>query len=48
VVALENGKTVVAILISIEGGLVRRVFIHADPARLGHLGIHNAEHRAHG
>jgi RNA polymerase sigma-70 factor (ECF subfamily) len=39
VVAIQNGRTVVAILIAIEGGLVRRVFIHADPARLGHLGL---------
>jgi RNA polymerase sigma-70 factor, ECF subfamily len=39
VVALQNGKVVVAILLAVEGGLVRRVFLHADPARLGHLGL---------
>jgi RNA polymerase sigma-70 factor (ECF subfamily) len=38
VVALQNGRAVVAILIAVEGSLVRRVFMHADPARLGHLG----------
>ena len=37
VVAVQNGRVVVAILLAVENGLVRRVFIHADPARLGHV-----------
>ena len=38
-VAMMHGKPVVAILLDVEGGLVRRVFLHADPARLGRVGI---------
>jgi RNA polymerase sigma-70 factor (ECF subfamily) len=37
--AVKDGKPVVAILLAVENGLVRNVFIHADPARLAHVGL---------
>jgi RNA polymerase sigma-70 factor (ECF subfamily) len=39
VVALQQGRPAFAILLAVDGGLVRHVFVHADPARLGHLGV---------
>jgi RNA polymerase sigma-70 factor (ECF subfamily) len=36
-VARQNGRTVAALLRVGADGLIQRVFIHADPARLGHL-----------
>jgi RNA polymerase sigma-70 factor (ECF subfamily) len=38
-VASRDGRIVFAILLAVEIGLLRRVFIHADPERLGHLGV---------
>jgi RNA polymerase sigma-70 factor (ECF subfamily) len=36
-VASRAGRPIAAILLSIAEGKIRRVFIHADPARLGHV-----------
>jgi RNA polymerase sigma-70 factor (ECF subfamily) len=38
-VASRDGKPVVAILLAVADGKIRRVFIHADPTRLGHVGL---------
>jgi RNA polymerase sigma-70 factor (ECF subfamily) len=35
--AFQDGRPVAAILIAVAGTKVRHVFIHADPARLGHV-----------
>jgi RNA polymerase sigma-70 factor (ECF subfamily) len=36
-IATQNGRTVAALLLVVADGRIRRVFIHADPAHLGHL-----------
>jgi RNA polymerase sigma-70 factor (ECF subfamily) len=36
--ALRDGRPVAALLLSVADGKIRHVFIHADPAHLGHLG----------
>jgi RNA polymerase sigma-70 factor (ECF subfamily) len=36
-VASQGGRPFAAILLHVVSGRVRRVFVHADPARLGHL-----------
>jgi RNA polymerase sigma-70 factor (ECF subfamily) len=46
VVAVRNGRAIVAIVLAVDSGLVRRVFLHADPARLGHVGIPTEARRA--
>ena len=38
ILASQNGKTIAAILLSVADGKIRNVFIHADPAHLGHVG----------
>jgi RNA polymerase sigma-70 factor (ECF subfamily) len=43
IVALKDDKPIVAILLAVEGGLVKQVFIHADPTRLGHVGVRTEE-----
>jgi len=40
-VASRGGRPIAAILLSVAEGKIRRVFIHADPARLSHLGAPN-------
>jgi RNA polymerase sigma-70 factor, ECF subfamily len=35
---LRDGRPLAAILLSVADGKIRNVFIHADPARLRHLG----------
>jgi hypothetical protein len=46
ILASQNGKTIAAILLSVADGKIRNVFIHADPAHLGHVGAERpaAEH----
>lgn len=41
VVALREGRAVAAILLAVADGKIRHVFIHADPAHLGHVGAVN-------
>jgi RNA polymerase sigma-70 factor (ECF subfamily) len=36
-IARQNGRIVAAMLLAVADGRVHRVFIHADPAHLGHL-----------
>jgi RNA polymerase sigma-70 factor (ECF subfamily) len=38
IVALQDGQPVLAILVSVGDGKIRRVFLQADRERLGHLG----------
>lgn len=38
ILVLRDGRAYAAILLSVAGGKIRHVFIHADPARLGHVG----------
>ena len=40
-VVTQEGRPIAAILLSIAEGKIRRVFIHADPARLGHISSAN-------
>jgi RNA polymerase sigma-70 factor (ECF subfamily) len=40
-VAMQDGRAVAAILISVADGKIRHLFIHADPAHLGHVGAVN-------
>jgi RNA polymerase sigma-70 factor (ECF subfamily) len=35
---MRDGRPIAALLISVADGKIRRLFIHADPARLGHVG----------
>lgn len=37
--ALREGRTFAALLLSVADGKIRHVFLHADPARLGHVGL---------
>jgi RNA polymerase sigma-70 factor (ECF subfamily) len=37
-VAFRDGRAAGALLVSVADGKIRRVFLHADPARLGHVG----------
>lgn len=39
IVALENGHPVAALLLAVADGKIAHIFIHADPARLAHLGL---------
>jgi len=39
IVALQSGNPVVAILLAVENGRIRRVFLQADPARLKRVGL---------
>ncbi len=39
IVAMQQGRPVVAILLSVADGRIRRVFLQADPARLRHVGL---------
>jgi len=41
IVALQEGRPVVAILLSIADGRIRRVFLQADPTRLKRIGLIN-------
>jgi RNA polymerase sigma-70 factor (ECF subfamily) len=41
IIAMREGQAVAAILLSVVDGKIRNVFIHADPARLGHVGLPN-------
>lgn len=46
IVALDEGRPVVAILLAVAEGRIRRVFLQADPARLKRIGlIHRAPAR---
>ncbi len=38
IIVLRNQRPYTAILLSVADGKIRHVFIHADPARLGHVG----------
>ncbi|HEY8087248.1 MAG TPA: hypothetical protein VIF09_05375, partial [Polyangiaceae bacterium] len=38
VLAMREGRVVVAILLSVADGRIHNVYIHADPAHLGHVG----------
>ncbi|MCA1829427.1 MAG: sigma-70 family RNA polymerase sigma factor [Gemmatimonadales bacterium] len=39
IVAMQGGRPVVAILLSVADGRIRRLFLQADPARLKHVGL---------
>jgi RNA polymerase sigma-70 factor, ECF subfamily len=39
IVASHEGRPLVAILLAVAGGRIRRVFLQADPARLQHIGL---------
>jgi RNA polymerase sigma-70 factor (ECF subfamily) len=39
VVTLQGGRPGAAILVSVSGGRICRVFVQVDPRRLGHLGV---------
>ncbi|HWE22474.1 MAG TPA: sigma-70 family RNA polymerase sigma factor [Myxococcales bacterium] len=39
IVALEKGRPLVAILLAVAEGRIRRLFLQADPARLKHVGL---------
>jgi RNA polymerase sigma-70 factor (ECF subfamily) len=39
--AVQDGRAVAAVLISVADGKIRNVFIHADPDHLGHVGAVN-------
>jgi len=41
IVALQEGRPVVAILLSVADGRIRRVFLQADPTRLKRIGLIN-------
>jgi RNA polymerase sigma-70 factor (ECF subfamily) len=41
VLALREGRPFAAVLLSVADGKIRHVFLHADPARLGHVGSVN-------
>ncbi len=41
IVALKEGRPVVAILLSVADGRIRRVFLQADPTRLQRIGLIN-------
>jgi RNA polymerase sigma-70 factor (ECF subfamily) len=41
VVVYRNDLPYAAILLAVAGGKIQRIFFHADPARLGHLGQHS-------
>jgi RNA polymerase sigma-70 factor (ECF subfamily) len=36
-IAMQNGRTIAALLLVVADGRIQRVFIHADPAHLSHL-----------
>lgn len=37
VVTIRDGRVIAAVLLSVSGGKIRRVFVHADPSRLQHV-----------
>jgi RNA polymerase sigma-70 factor (ECF subfamily) len=39
ILGVRDGRVVVALMLSVVDGKIRHVFIQADPARLGHVGV---------
>ena len=37
IVTLRQGRVIAAVLLSVSGGRIRRIFVHADPSRLRHV-----------